>query len=354
MNDVVKIVVAGRRNAGKSTLANVLAGQEMSIVSPVPGTTTDPVRKRVEMPGIGICSIVDTAGLDDEGELGAKRIILSLKEMDSADIILAVGQLEDDILKKYGNKIINVDPPFVKEAVIAAIQLFLKNRKPSATVLEGLVSQGDTVVFVCPIDNGAPEGRLILPQVNAIRDSLDRRAVAVVLQPSELAMFLQKNKDVALVVTDSQVFREVSRIVPQDIPLTSFSMLLARMKGPFKKYVEGVTAIDGLKDGDRVLILESCAHHATCDDIGRVKLPALIRKHTGKNLEFEFVGGQDIVPRKAAEYSLVIQCGGCVVTARELESRIAPYIEAGTPVCNYGMAIAYVNGIFERVTKPLI
>ena len=227
-------------------------------------------------------------------------------------------------------------------------------------VFEDLVEKQDEVVLVCPIDGQAPTGRLILPQVMAIRDLLDRQAIATVLLPEQLQCYLER-KGVAsnlsappkLIVTDSQVFSQVAKIVPQEISLTSFSMLLARSKGCFYDYLAGTPSISNLKDGDRILILESCTHHASCEDIGRVKLPNLFRKFTGKELEFDIVAGLDKIQREITDYALVAQCGGCVITARQLVSRLSPALRKRIPVTNYGMAIAYMSGIFDRAVKPL-
>ncbi len=222
-------------------------------------------------------------------------------------------------------------------------------------MFEGLVKAGDIIVLVCPIDSEAPKGRLILPQVQAIRDILDRNATAVVVQPSELAAYVSAHgTEITLVVTDSQVFPIVNKAVPEEIPLTSFSMLLARSKGAFEQYREGVKKLDSLQDGDRILMLESCAHHATCEDIGRVKIPTLIRRYSGRQLEFDFVAGLDAIGGDISRYALVVQCGGCMVTRKQLLNRIRPAVKAGVPVVNYGMAIAWLTGIYRRVMKPLL
>lgn len=354
MKESCRIVIAGRRNAGKSTLANILAGQEIAIVSPVAGTTTDPVQKRVELPGIGICTIVDTAGLDDEGTLGEQRSAASVREIKSADVLIVVGELPEGhsaLFKSLLDKTITVSRDgFDKESIFAAVRTIL-DRQETRTILQDLVKAGDKIVLVCPQDSAAPQGRLILPQVMAIRDILDHDATAVVLKPGQLAEYVSANTDIALVVTDSQVFREVAETVPENIPLTSFSMLLARSKGPFEEYLKGASALGRLKDGDRILMLEACAHHTTCEDIGRVKIPAMIRKTTGKSVEFDFVGGSGEAPLPADRYALVIQCGGCVATSAQLHSRISDAVEAGVPICNYGIAIAWMTGIFERCSK---
>jgi [FeFe] hydrogenase H-cluster maturation GTPase HydF len=222
------------------------------------------------------------------------------------------------------------------------------------TILEGLVNEGDNIVLVCPIDSEAPQGRLILPETLAIRDALDKKGIAIVLQPSQLKKYIECNNNIKIVITDSQAFVEVASIVPKSIQLTSFSMLLARERGLFIEYTKGTKELSKLKEGSKVLILESCTHHATCEDIGRVKLPNLIRKHTGKNIEFEIVNGLDPISENMKEYSIVIQCGGCMVTKKQLQNRLRKAIDNGIPVTNYGMAIAYMTGIYDRAIKPLL
>lgn len=349
--EVRKIVITGPRNAGKSTLMNLLTGSKVSIVSPVAGTTTDPVRKRMEVPGVGICVFVDTAGLDDSGELGLQRIKRSMEEAESADLILSVGMTGE--IEKFRDKTIVVED-FDREKLLRLIaDKFNEGRKRDMTILSGLVKKGDTVVLVCPIDNGAPQGRLILPQVQAIRDILDHEASAVVLQPQSLGEQLESGLKPDLVVTDSQAFAEVSSIVPEDIPLTSFSMLLSRSKGCFEHYIKGIQALDTLKSGDRVLILESCTHRSSCDDIGRVKLPALLKKHCGAELEIDFISGLSPLPENLNKYALAIQCGACMISRGELAERIGKVVTAGVPVSNYGMVIAYIKGVYDRAIKPL-
>jgi [FeFe] hydrogenase H-cluster maturation GTPase HydF len=216
------------------------------------------------------------------------------------------------------------------------------------SLLGGIIQPNEVVVLVCPVDSEAPEGRLILPQVMAIRDVLDNECICVVLKETHLQQYLETMPKPALIVTDSQVFGFVSKIVPAGIPLTSFSIVMARLRGDFDNYLKGTPYLSQLKDDDTVLLLESCTHHSTCEDIGRVKLPRLLAKYTGKQLHCEAVAGLSALPHDLGSYALVIQCGGCVVTAKQLASRLAPAIEAGVPVSNYGLAIAYMNGIFER------
>lgn len=239
------------------------------------------------------------------------------------------------------------------------VSLIIKNIQGSLFVHKGmfdnLVSKGDLIILVTPIDSEAPEGRLILPQVNAIREVLDLEGVAIVLQPDQLEDYIRGNSSkISLVVTDSQAFEKVSKVIPEDIPLTGFSILLAYSKSNFEKYLEGTPFIDNLKDGDRVLILESCSHHSSCDDIGRVKIPALIRKKSGSSPEYDVVSGLDLINRPITDYSLVVQCGGCMITQRQLWSRLKDAIEAGVPVTNYGMTLAWCMGIYERAIRPLV
>ena len=390
------IGIFGDRNVGKSSLINSLTGQQVAIVSDVAGTTTDPVRKRIELPGIGVCTVIDTAGLDDDGgALGRERVAKSLaaaRQVDLGILVFAGNRfpegaarvaellqklnvplvlvhnksdlepLKDDLRKRLNAEYKTEPVAYActagaedRDQLTAAIREALSGAEViERPMFEGLVRKGGQIVLVCPIDSEAPQGRLILPQVNAIRAILDGGGVATVLQPEELDGYLKENGSrVALVVTDSQVFARVAAIVPERIPLTSFSMLLARSMGSFDAYRAGIGTLDRLKDGDRILMLESCTHHANCEDIGRVKLPALIRKYTGKQLEFEMVSGLDD-PGDLSRYALAIQCGGCMVTARQLQNRVKAVIEAGVPVVNYGMAISYLTGIYQRALKPLL
>lgn len=358
----------GRRNVGKSTLINFLTGQEVAIVSDTAGTTTDPVRKSMEIGGIGPVVLIDTAGIDDEGELGAMRVEKSMAALAEVDLALllytegAYGKPEERVerwCKEHSTpllKVLTKQTPIDKDHLIGRI----KEALPESTwrgrsLLGDVVSQGKTVVLVTPIDSSAPEGRMILPQVQVLRDLMDLHAVAVFCQPEELASTLATLKTPpALVVTDSQAFNRVAEVVPDEIPLTSFSVVLARQKGLFKEYLEGTKKIGKLKDGDRVLLLESCTHNVTCEDIGRVKLPAALRKATGKELEFNILAGGDSLQNSKFEiqnYSLVIQCGGCVITAQQVKARLLPALEAGVPVSNYGLALAWCHGIFNRATK---
>ncbi len=389
------IGIYGRRNNGKSSLINALAGQDIAIVSDTPGTTTDPVKKSFEISGFGPVILIDTAGIDDEGDLGAKRIERSLRTIDTIDLAVMLvtgdkwGSYEDELIKEFEEADIpyiivsgksDLQPPGKKISEIAterngkrpvifslfdqsSVQRLIEEIRISipessmkkSTLLGDLISQGDIILLITPIDVEAPEGRLILPQVQVIRDILDNDAVAIVLKEREVDSFL-KNSGVkpALAVTDSQIFVKADASVPEDVPLTSFSILLAREKGDFDSYIAGTPAISGLSDGDRVLLLESCTHHVACDDIGRVKIPRWLTSFTGKNLEFDVVAGLDKVPRPVTDYSLVIQCGGCMITARQLQQRVRKAVRAGIPVTNYGMAIAWVQGIYKRAVAPFL
>lgn len=389
------IGIFGRRNAGKSSFINTIVDQEVAIVSEHAGTTTDPVKKSIEIFGIGPSIIIDTAGIDDEGDLGRKRVRKSMQVLDSIDLAILLithnnfNGYETELIESFNNK----DIPFilvhnkndieelseetfesirsVTDAPILDYSTILKNNTDeiietiTRTIPEsayqfeslfgGLLEKDDIVLLITPIDSEAPEGRMILPQVMAIRDVLDNDCISIVVKETEVANFL-KNTGIRpkLAVTDSQVFHYVKEVIPEDIMLTSFSIVFARYRGEFKKYLEGTRSVEKLKNGDKVLILESCTHRVSCDDIGRYKLPAWISEYTGKELEYNVVGGFNEIDEPIESYSLVIQCGGCVATKRQLSERLRPAIESGVPVSNYGMMIAYVNGIFERATMPFI
>lgn len=383
------IGIYGRRNYGKSSLINYLTGQQIAIVSDAPGTTTDPVRKTMEIVGVGPVVWVDTAGIDDEGELGQLRIRKSYEALPQCDLALLLvsdntfGTPERDVVSACNEAKVpfllvysqsdrsQPDKAFLegieKECGVRPFAMnvrddsyrepltdLIRKELPESAYVHGsllgdVIGEGDIVVMVTPIDSSAPEGRMILPQVQVLRDILDNHAKAVVCRESELDRTLQDLKSAPrLVVTDSQAFALVAQVVPESVPLTSFSVVLARAKGLFSDYVNGTPAIDRLKDGDRVLLLESCTHNVTCEDIGRVKIPRLLSKHTGCQLHFDVVAGLSQLQRPVTEYALVIQCGGCVVTPKQLASRLAPAIAAGVPVSNYGLTLAYLNGIFQR------
>jgi [FeFe] hydrogenase H-cluster maturation GTPase HydF len=387
------IGIYGRRNSGKSSLINSLAGQDIAIVSDHAGTTTDPVKKSFEITDFGPVVLVDTAGIDDSGDLGLKRVNRTLRTLEIIDLALLVitynewGTYEDDLLKKFIDRDIpyiiihsksDLKEPDVKfkkriktisgqdlfefsavdrrnfEDLITLIRITIPEHSFKTTSLLGdLINYGDIVLLITPIDIEAPAGRLILPQVQAIRDILDNDAVAIVLKEREVDAFLKNTKvKPALAITDSQVFVKADASIPSSIPLTSFSIMLARFKGDFENYLKGTPKISDLKDGDRVLMLESCTHHVSCDDIGRIKIPRWISNFTGKKLKFDVIAGLDVMPGEITDYSLVIQCGGCMITRRQLHNRLHVAIRAGVPVTNYGMAIAYVQGVYQRAIAP--
>ncbi len=380
------IGIYGSVNSGKSSLINRLAGQEIAIVSEKEGTTTDPVKKLIELDGIGPCVLIDSAGINDSTELGAARIDKTMQTVDIIDMAIIVADAgilteEDKNLitlfkeknkpffvinnkKDKGNyKTLTVEGTEVYEfsctkdkdvkALLKAIQKYRPGYAVKKLVLlDDLIEKDDVIVSVTPIDSAAPEGRMILPQMNVIRNVLDNNAINVVVQVEQLAAFLKLPVKVKLVITDSQAFKEVSKIVPPEIPLTSFSIAFARMKGDFEYYVQSVRKIAKLKDGDKVLILESCSHSGiSCEDIGRVKLPKMIREISGKTLDFKIITNLDPLPQDIASYGLVVQCGGCMVTKNQLQTRIQNIKEAGVPVTNYGVTIAYCTGILDRVTE---
>jgi len=387
------IGIFGRRNYGKSTLINLLAGQEIAIVSDVPGTTTDPVKKSFEITGFGPVVLIDTAGFDDVGELGEKRIEKTDKSIKLVDLaILVVSNLAfDSVEEVLINRFKSFDVPFIviysksdltlptdnylqKYKDLGALDAIIFNQNEDITpivksirnsipesaysnpsLLGDVVKHGDIVLLITPIDIEAPEGRLILPQVQAIRDVIDNDAVCIVLKEREVDAFLMKTKiKPSLVITDSQVFLKADASIPKDIPLTSFSIMLARFKGDFARYLHGTPKLSQLKEGDRILLLESCTHHVSCNDIGRSKIPRWISNFTGKQHKFDVVSGFDNLPYPIESYSLVIQCGGCVVSRKQLVNRLKPAIDANIPITNYGMAIAYVLGIYNRAVAPFV
>jgi [FeFe] hydrogenase H-cluster maturation GTPase HydF len=389
------IGIFGRRNNGKSSLVNALAGQEIAIVSDFAGTTTDPVKKSMEITGLGPVILIDTAGIDDIGELGEKRIAKTkevLKTVDlailvitnnnfgeeeiklitsfsdlavpyfiihnKADISNITNNLKTKLKKEYNAIVIDfsVLNPINKEEIIQNIlKLMPESAYRSQSLIGDLIGYGDTVLLITPIDIEAPEGRLILPQVQVIRDILDNDGIAVVCKEREVDAFIRRMEPKPkLVVTDSQVFLKADASIPKNIPLTSFSIILARHKGDFEHYVKGTPHLSKLKDGDRVLILESCTHHVSCDDIGRMKIPRWLTNFSGKNLEYEVVTGLSKLPRDIHEYAIVIQCGGCVLTRKQVINRLKPAVDAGIPVTNYGMAISYVHGIYDRAIAPFM
>jgi len=393
------IGIFGRRNNGKSSLINQLAGQEIAIVSDIAGTTTDLVKKSFEITGFGPVVLIDTAGIDDEGELGAKRVkktFDAIKIVDLAILVIAnnrFGDFEKQLIEKFkyydtpffiihnksdlshvnnktvellkelhNNSIIEYSTIGEKkwesklEEIIQRIQKTIPESSYKTPSLIGdLVSYGDIVLLITPIDIEAPAGRMILPQIQAIRDILDNDCIAIVLKEREVDAFLRKTGiKPKLAITDSQIFLKADASIPKDIPLTGFSVVLARLKGDFDNYLKGTPKIAGLKDGDRILLLESCSHHVACDDIGRVKIPRWLSNFTGKNLKYDVVSGLNNLERDITEYALVIQCGGCMITQKQIKNRLKSAIEAGIPVTNYGMAIAWVQGIYNRAIEPFV
>lgn len=380
----VTISIFGNRNAGKSSLLNAIANQEVSIVSDVKGTTTDPVKKAMEMIPAGPVLFIDTAGIDDEGELGSLRIKKSLQILRRTDIALYIIDALDVDDKSLGEieketnyydipllKVVNKTDLLEEERLVKlkekyhdAIFISTKNEKDidllKAKIIELIKSLdedkpivGDilnpysNVILVIPIDKLAPKGRLILPQVQTLRDLLDHGIKSYVVRNTELESALKDIKKVDLVITDSQAFKEVDQIVPKDIPLTSFSILFARQKGELNEFVKGVKAIEQLNQNSKVLIAENCTHNTNHEDIGRKKIPNLIRKKTNLDIQFDFRSGYDF-EENLSDYDLIIHCGGCMVNRREILSRIRLAKERNTPITNYGITIAYLTGILDR------
>ena len=359
--DRLQIAFFGATNSGKSTLVNALAGQEVSLVSELPGTTTDPVRKVIELPGLGPCVLVDTAGYGDPGALGAERERRSRAVIDATDIavLLRSNHPEDDhwvqLLKKAQVPVIEIPPRTEKETAIPDLLRNLQAAQPADTqrlLTGGLVGKDDLVVLVMPQDSEAPKGRLILPQVQVLRELLDLGCIPVCCQPEGLQRALDGlSAPPALTITDSQAFAKVNAILPKDYPLTSFSILLAGAKGDIRTFVDGAKAIGTLKPGNRVLIAEACTHVPDTEDIGRVKIPNLLKKKLGGDLAIEVAAGNDF-PDDLTPYSLIIQCGGCVASERLLRSRIKKALLSGVPITNYGIALASLTDILDRVIIP--
>ena len=355
----VRIAFFGLRNAGKSTLVNAFTGQDLAIVSDTPGTTTDPVSKAMEILPLGPCLVTDTAGLDDEGELGELRVKKTLGVLEITDIAIWVETPHDadraDLRELFlgecrRRNVVVLDyrrGDSVDELKRKIADIKLVDVVPG--LLDGLVEKGDRVICVCPIDESAPKGRIILPQVQLIRDCLDRHATSIVCQPAELPDALDRAGAGALVVTDSQAFGEVRRAVEgRDVRLTSFSILFARQKGDLAEFLKGVAAVKNLKDGDTVLIAEGCTHHRQCNDIGAVKIPkALAKLSGGKKLNFVFSSGATFSLRERGNVALVVHCGGCMLTRREVLRRIDCAKEAGVPIVNYGILLAAANGLSD-------
>ncbi len=393
------VVILGETNSGKSSLFNALTGSDISIVSGLAGTTTDPVQKAMELIPFGPVVFVDTAGLNDSTELGRQRMAKSKKMLDRADYVLYVldpAQFEPEVylaarkelearkvphtlvLSKFDREGAKKEDKGLPDearrnflAEHAGEALRISSRNPAEVerlrghlaqalkravveregLVRGLLPSGGLALLVVPLDSAAPKGRLILPQVQVIRDCLDNGARCMAVTPDQVAASCAEG-NIDLVITDSQVFAEVAALIPPDMPLTSFSILLARQKGNISVLANGAAAIKNLKDGDRVLLAEVCTHNKTHEDIGQVKIPAALRKITGKKLEFEQVTGRDF-PEQLKDYALIIHCGACMITPTEMCGRLGKAGLAGVPMTNYGVALAYCGGILERALKPL-
>lgn len=388
----ISIAIFGRRNAGKSSLINAVTAQETALVSNVPGTTTDPVLKTMELLPLGPVVLIDTAGLDDTGELGALRVEKTYETLRRTNLAVIVvnasegaGKTEEDFLRELKNREIPAVGVLNKSDLVAnpdemIAELSLRFRIPFAAanaragagidavkrllvenaaddaeepgLISGIVNPGDIAVLVTPIDKAAPKGRLILPQQQTIRDIIENDATAVVTKEYELKHTLESlNKKPAIVITDSQAFLKVSADTPEDVPLTSFSILFARQKGDLAKMADGIVKIRNLKPGARVLVSEGCTHHRQSDDIGKVKIPRWIRQIAGGDVAFEFSSGACFT-RDPGKYDVIVHCGGCMLNRREMRYRINRAAESGTAVTNYGMLIAYVQGILPRALAP--
>jgi [FeFe] hydrogenase H-cluster maturation GTPase HydF len=376
----VHIAFFGRRNAGKSSLVNAVTGQNLAVVSDIKGTTTDPVHKAMELLPLGPVVIIDTPGIDDEGELGEKRVSKARQVLNKTDVAVLVldGELPSALLpaeKELLDVFISRGIPYItvlnkSDAAICApgngifpvsaktgeninllkekIAALALGKDPEQRLVADIIKPNDFVILVIPIDKAAPKGRLILPQQQMIRDILEAGANAISVRETELQQTLANiGKKPSLIITDSQAFALVSSIVPQDIPLTSFSILFARHKGFLKTAVKGAAALDTLQDSDKILICEGCTHHRQCDDIGTVKLPNMIKNHSKKEPEFTFCSGGDF-PQDLSVYKVVIHCGACMLNEREMHYRRRHSEEQNIPFTNYGIAIAHIHGILER------
>lgn len=384
----------GKRNAGKSSLVNKIIGQELSVVSNVKGTTTDVNQKSMELLPVGPVTLLDTAGIDDIGELGSLRVEKTKKALLRCDVVVFVSDFEPltEIEKNFLSEIKNKNIPiisvinkndlgqinpldfeflvqnanvvlntsaikkdnFVVEFISSLIKIVPDEFVNSKIIMSDIVHENETAVLVIPIDKEAPKGRIILPQVNAIREMLDNNSISIVVTPDKLKQAIDNQKiKPKLVVCDSQAFKEVAENVPDDIMLTSFSILFARLKGDLKTLYLGAEKIDKLKDDDTILILESCSHHPVEDDIGRVKIPKLLRAYTNKKLNFEHYSGHDF-PTSIEKYSLIIHCGACMTTRREVLNRINIAKENNVEITNYGITIAKCLGILKRAIKPVL
>lgn len=378
-SDRIHIGIFGRRNAGKSSIINAITSQNLAVVSKVKGTTTDPVQKAMELLPLGPVMIIDTPGIDDEGELGKMRVEKSYQVLNKTDIALLVvdgneglTQCDKDLIEEIKKRklpyliILNKSDEVCNRYNIEnsiwvsaetkenlwelkeRISKLVPNENMTLKIVGDLLDPEDIVVLVVPIDSAAPKGRLILPQQQTIRDVLEAGAISVVTRDTELPQTLKAlGKKPKIVVTDSQAFGKVKNDVPEDILLTSFSILFARYKGDLSEQIKAVKAIDSLKDGDYVLISEGCSHHRQCDDIGTVKIPRWLKEHSGKKINYEFSSGTEF-PRDLSKYKAVIHCGGCTLNEKEMKHRIAVAKEQNVPITNYGIFIAYTQDILKR------
>lgn len=383
------IVFYGKRNAGKSSLMNGLIGQEISLVSDTKGTTTDPVSKAVELIPYGPVVLIDTGGIDDEGELGRLRVEKTLKTLAKTDLALYVmdsgeedsnyqelvgefkkrkithllvlnkmdertPQEQETIRKKFPDALLtSAQDEKSLEALKTVLIEKLQQEEEDPSLIEGLIPYGGKIILVVPIDSEAPKGRLILPQVQLIRECLDQGIKSYVVRDTELSSAIEDLPDADLVVTDSQIFKAVDALVPQDLPLTSFSILMARQKGDLETFLEGIRAVEGLKEKEapKVLIMESCAHNTSHEDIGRVKIPKQLTRHIGKGIDFSFKMGEDF-PDDLERFDLVIHCGSCMLNKKTMETRIDSCKGKKVPITNYGLVLAHLSGILERAIQP--
>ena len=379
----IHIGIFGLRNAGKSSIINSITGQNLAIVSDTPGTTTDPVKKAMELLPLGPVVIVDTPGLDDEGELGLLRVKKAKQVLNYVDIALLVidaqrviTKLEEDLIELFKTKSIPYIIAYNKADLITNKENLNENeiyvsakdgtninelkemlarilkRNDDKKIVQDLVNEGDTVLLVIPIDAGAPKGRIILPQQQVLRELIDKQVTVVIASPNNLKESMDKlSKKPNLVITDSQVFGVVDKLVPEDVLLTSFSILFARYKGNLETLVKGVEGLDRLKDDSYVLISEGCTHHRQCEDIGTVKMPKWIKDYTGKEIIFDFTSGGEF-PEDISKYDLIVHCGGCMINQREMHYRLSHASDENKKITNYGMAIAKMHGMLNRSLKP--
>ncbi|NMD37475.1 MAG: [FeFe] hydrogenase H-cluster maturation GTPase HydF [Christensenellaceae bacterium] len=377
------IAFFGLRNVGKSSLVNAVTGQNLSIVSDIKGTTTDPVQKAMELLPIGPVLIIDTPGIDDDGTLGELRVEKTRNILGKTDVAVLVSDankslqkeelaLIDEFKTKKIPYIITLNKTDLLDTIVNNIENSLLvsaktgegifelkktlgkigKKEKNKQLLGDLINTGDMFMLVTPIDESAPKGRLILPQQQTIREILDNNAIAIVSQVNELSNAISSlSQKPKMIITDSQVFGKVAQIVPEDIPLTSFSILFARYKYDLATVVKGAIKLDNLLDNDTILISEGCTHHRQCDDIGTVKIPNWVKKHSGKQLNFEFTSGGEF-PKDLSKYSLIIHCGACMLNDREMNTRMTRAIEQGVPFTNYGVAIAQMHGILKRSVTP--